>query len=156
MALGAKGQEPQPWAGYPVMARRVRYENTVTIGAPARCPATTVAQDPEDPRGDFAALARGGAPDALATRGIATPDDARPDAEGSMRTTVTLDDDLLERAAALTGTRERSGLLRQALEALIERESARRLARLGGSEPDLVAPPRRRGEEPPPTGPSGA
>ena len=61
-----------------------------------------------------------------------------------MRTTVTLDDQLLDRAADLTGVRERGVLLREALRALIERESARRLARLGGSEPDLLAPPRRR------------
>jgi Arc/MetJ family transcription regulator len=61
-----------------------------------------------------------------------------------MRTTLALDDDLLERAQALTGLREKSGLVREALKALIERESARRLARLGGSEPDLAAPPRRR------------
>jgi hypothetical protein len=61
-----------------------------------------------------------------------------------MRTTVTLDDRLLDRAADLTGVRERGVLLREALQALIERESARRLARLGGTEPDLVPPPRRR------------
>jgi hypothetical protein len=61
-----------------------------------------------------------------------------------MRTTVTLDDQLLERAVSLTGVRERSLLLREALQALIERESARRLARLGGTEPDLEPAPRRR------------
>ena len=61
-----------------------------------------------------------------------------------MRTTVTLDDQLLDRAANLTGVRERGRLLREALQALIERESARRLARLGGTEPDLAPPPRRR------------
>ena len=61
-----------------------------------------------------------------------------------MRTTVTLDDQLLDRAAGLTGVRERGVLLREALRALIERESARRLARLGGTEPDLEPPPRRR------------
>ena len=61
-----------------------------------------------------------------------------------MRTTVTLDDQLLDRAASLTGVRERGVLLREALQALIERESARRLARLGGTEPDLVPPQRRR------------
>ena len=61
-----------------------------------------------------------------------------------MRTTVTVDDGLLARAADLTGVRERSVLLRVALQALIERESARRLARLGGTEPDLVAVTRRR------------
>lgn len=61
-----------------------------------------------------------------------------------MRTTVTLDDDLLERARRLSGVEERGALLRAALEALIERESARRLARLGGSEPQLEDIPRRR------------
>ncbi|MBV8684429.1 MAG: type II toxin-antitoxin system VapB family antitoxin [Caulobacteraceae bacterium] len=61
-----------------------------------------------------------------------------------MRTTLALDDNLLERARALTGLTEKSALVRAALEALIARESARRLARLGGSEPDLEAPPRRR------------
>ena len=61
-----------------------------------------------------------------------------------MRTTVTLDDKLLARAHELTGIDERSSLLRAALTALIEREAARRLARLGGSEPDVVETPRRR------------
>ncbi len=61
-----------------------------------------------------------------------------------MRTTLALDDELLAKAQAFTGLREKSALLREALKALIERESARRLARLGGSEPDLSAPPRRR------------
>lgn len=61
-----------------------------------------------------------------------------------MRTTVTLDDHLLERAAVLTGVRERGMLLREALRALIERESARRLSQLCGSEPDLELPSRRR------------
>ena len=61
-----------------------------------------------------------------------------------MRTTVNLDDALLERAGKLSGVKERSTLLREALEALIQRESARRLARLGGTEPLLRAPSRRR------------
>jgi Arc/MetJ family transcription regulator len=60
-----------------------------------------------------------------------------------MRTTVALDDALVARAANLTGLGERTALLREALKALIERESARRLARLGGSEPGLDAIPRR-------------
>jgi hypothetical protein len=64
-----------------------------------------------------------------------------------MRTTVNLDDAMLERAAALTGVRERAALLREALQALIERESARRLARLGGTEPDLMPARRRRSPE---------
>lgn len=61
-----------------------------------------------------------------------------------MRTTLALDDELLAKAQEYTGLREKSALIREALKALIERESARRLARLGGSEPDLEAPPRRR------------
>jgi len=61
-----------------------------------------------------------------------------------MRTTLALDDDLVARAQTLTGLKEKSSLVREALKALIERESARRLARLGGTEPDIVAPPRRR------------
>lgn len=61
-----------------------------------------------------------------------------------MRTTLALDDDLLAKAQDFTGLREKSALVREALKALIERESARRLARLGGSEPDLEVIPRRR------------
>lgn len=61
-----------------------------------------------------------------------------------MRTTLALDDELVAEARELTGLKEKSGLMREALRALIERESARRLARLGGSEPQLAAPPRRR------------
>jgi Arc/MetJ family transcription regulator len=61
-----------------------------------------------------------------------------------MRTTLALDDELLAKAQAFTGLREKSALVREALKALIERESARRLARLGGSEPDLAVAPRRR------------
>ncbi len=60
-----------------------------------------------------------------------------------MRTTIALDDQLVDAAQKLTGLKERSSLIREALKALIERESARRLARLGGSEPKLVAAPRR-------------
>jgi Arc/MetJ family transcription regulator len=61
-----------------------------------------------------------------------------------MRTTVTLDRELLEEAQRLSGVKERTALIREGLRALIERESARRLARLGGSEPGLEAPSRRR------------
>ena len=61
-----------------------------------------------------------------------------------MRTTLALDDDLLAEAQAYTGLREKSALVREALKALIERESARRLARLGGSAPHLTPIPRRR------------
>ena len=63
-----------------------------------------------------------------------------------MRTTLALDDDLLAKAQALTGLAEKTVLVREALRALIERESARRLALLGGSEPQLVEVPRRRSE----------
>ncbi len=51
-----------------------------------------------------------------------------------MRTTLNLDDDLLSRAQDLTGIGERAALVREGLKALIERESARRLAALGGSD----------------------
>jgi Arc/MetJ family transcription regulator len=61
-----------------------------------------------------------------------------------MRTTVALDDDLLAEAQRLTGTKEKSALIREALRALIQRESARRLARLGGTEPGLTTASRRR------------
>ncbi len=61
-----------------------------------------------------------------------------------MRTTVTLDEKLVSRARLLSGVQERSALLKEALGALIQRESARRLAKLGGSEPKLKAIPRRR------------
>lgn len=65
-----------------------------------------------------------------------------------MRTTVTLDDALLDRARRLSGLQERSALLREALAALIQRESARRLARMGGTEAALERPPRRRSGSP--------
>lgn len=65
-----------------------------------------------------------------------------------MRTTIALDDELVAKAQAFTGLQEKSALVREALKALIQRESARRLARLGGSEPDLKPIPRRRTEEP--------
>ena len=61
-----------------------------------------------------------------------------------MRTTFNLDDDLLREAQRLTGMQERTALIHEGLRALIQRESARRLARLGGSEPRLKRPPRRR------------
>ncbi|MCK0112536.1 type II toxin-antitoxin system VapB family antitoxin [Ornithinimicrobium sp. F0845] len=62
-----------------------------------------------------------------------------------MRTTVTIDDDLLARASELTGTTEKAALLREGLETLVRVESAKRLAALGGSDPEAVAAPRRRG-----------
>jgi Arc/MetJ family transcription regulator len=61
-----------------------------------------------------------------------------------MRTTIALDDALLAEAEALTGLGEKTALVREALKALIERESARRLARLGGSDAKAKPPPRRR------------
>jgi len=60
-----------------------------------------------------------------------------------MRTTLALDDDLVMEAQRLTGISDKSALVRQALRALIERESARRLAQLAGSEPGVTAIPRR-------------
>jgi len=63
-----------------------------------------------------------------------------------MRTTLNIDDDLLQRARDLSGVQEKTALIREGLKALIERESARRLARLGGSEPQLEPIPRRRPE----------
>jgi Arc/MetJ family transcription regulator len=61
-----------------------------------------------------------------------------------MRTTFNLDDELLGEALRLTGMTERTALIHEGLRALIQRESARRLARLAGSEPSLRVPPRRR------------
>jgi Arc/MetJ family transcription regulator len=61
-----------------------------------------------------------------------------------LRTTLALDDELLAKAEAFTGLKEKSALVREGLKALIEREAARRLARLGGTESKLRAPPRRR------------
>ena len=61
-----------------------------------------------------------------------------------MRTTVTLDDELVARAIELTGTSEKSALLRQGLETLVRVESARRLAALGGTDREATAAPRRR------------
>ena len=63
-----------------------------------------------------------------------------------MRTTLALDDELLAKAQAFTGLKEKSALVREALKALIERESGRRLALLGGTEPALQPIPRRQTE----------
>lgn len=62
----------------------------------------------------------------------------------AMRTTVTIDDDLLADAVELTGITEKSTLIREALKSIVAREAGRRLARMGGTMPDLAAPPRRR------------
>jgi Arc/MetJ family transcription regulator len=61
-----------------------------------------------------------------------------------MRTTLIIDETLLQRAASLTGIAEKTSLVRSGLEALIARESARRLADLGGTEKHLKRIPRRR------------
>jgi len=60
-----------------------------------------------------------------------------------MRTTLNLDDALIEKASRLTGVQEKSVLVREGLKALVERESSLRLAQLGGSEPDVEGIPRR-------------
>ena len=60
-----------------------------------------------------------------------------------MKATVNIDDRLLEQAQRLTGLKSRSALIREGMRALVERENARRLARLGGSEPQLESVPRR-------------
>ena len=61
-----------------------------------------------------------------------------------MRTTIAIDDQLIDKARSLTGLVETSVLVREGLKAIIERESARRLALLGGTEPEAVVTPRRR------------
>ena len=61
-----------------------------------------------------------------------------------MRTTLSLDDELLADAQDYTGIKEKSALVNEALKALVQREAARRLALLGGSQPDLKPIPRRR------------
>jgi Arc/MetJ family transcription regulator len=66
---------------------------------------------------------------------------------GIMRTTLALDDDLVRIAQEFTGVVEKTALVREALKSLIERESSRRLAALGGSMPDMEEIPRRRGSE---------
>ena len=66
----------------------------------------------------------------------------------AVRTTINLDDQLLAEAQHITGMKERTALIHAGLRALIERESARRLARLGGSEPQLQPVSRRRPDTP--------
>ncbi len=63
-----------------------------------------------------------------------------------MRTTLNIDDNLYTQAVDLTGIHEKTALLREGLKALIERESARRLALLGASEPEIEQIPRRRSD----------
>ena len=64
--------------------------------------------------------------------------------EIAMRTTLTIDDELLASAREYSGILEAPALVRAALEALVQREAGRRLAKLGGSQPDFEVPPRRR------------
>jgi Arc/MetJ family transcription regulator len=64
-----------------------------------------------------------------------------------MRTTLNIEDELIERASRLTGIKEKTSLVRLGLEALIARESSKRLAKLGGSEKDLKSIPRRKSSE---------
>jgi Arc/MetJ family transcription regulator len=61
-----------------------------------------------------------------------------------MRTTIVLDDKLVARASELTGVDEKTALVKLALTTLIQLEASRRLARMGGSDPDASVPPRRR------------
>jgi Arc/MetJ family transcription regulator len=61
-----------------------------------------------------------------------------------VRTTLNIDDKLLEQASGLSGIQEKTALVREALKALLERESARRLAQLGGTQPQIEPIPRRR------------
>ena len=64
--------------------------------------------------------------------------------EAYMRTTLNIENELIEKASRLTGIKEKTSLVRLGLEALIARESSKRLAKLGGSEKDLKSIPRRR------------
>ena len=64
-----------------------------------------------------------------------------------MRTTLNIDDQILEKASFLTGIKEKTSLVRLGLESLIARESSKRLAMLGGTEKELLSIPRRRPEE---------
>ncbi|QPF92795.1 type II toxin-antitoxin system VapB family antitoxin [Bradyrhizobium commune] len=61
-----------------------------------------------------------------------------------MRTTIAIDDELFAKAQEFAGVSEKSAVVREALKAFVEREAARRLARMGGTEPKVKAPPRRR------------
>jgi Arc/MetJ family transcription regulator len=64
--------------------------------------------------------------------------------EKAMRTTITLDDELVERAQRMTGINDKSTLLKTALTRMVQQEAAKRLIQLGGSDPDAKAAPRRR------------
>ena len=82
----------------------------------------------------------------MPSRSTITVEDASRRAENvkRTRTTVTLEDDLIRKAQAYTGLKEKSGLIREALTQLVQREAARRLAALGGTMPELQRIPRRR------------
>jgi Arc/MetJ family transcription regulator len=86
--------------------------------------------------------------DARATRETwnCAPDDATFDADGAetMKAAIAIDDELFAAAQEYAGDKKESAVISEALKAFVEREAARRLARMGGSAPDLVAPPRRR------------
>ena len=62
----------------------------------------------------------------------------------AMRTTLNIEDELLEKASKLTGIKEKTSLVKLGLEALIARESSKRLAKLGGTEKELTTIPRRK------------
>ncbi len=64
-----------------------------------------------------------------------------------MRTTISLDNDLIAKAQAYTGVEEKTALVREALKALIQREAAKRLANLGGSQPGITGASRRRQDD---------
>ena len=61
-----------------------------------------------------------------------------------MRTTIAIDGELFAKAQEFAGVTEKSAVIREALKAFVEREAARRLALMGGTQPDAKAPPRRR------------
>jgi Arc/MetJ family transcription regulator len=63
-----------------------------------------------------------------------------------MKATIAIDDELFAKAQEYTGLQQKSALVREALKALVEREAARRLARMGGIAPKAKAPPRRRSQ----------
>jgi Arc/MetJ family transcription regulator len=63
----------------------------------------------------------------------------------TMRTTLNIEDNLIDKASKMTGIKEKTALVKLGLEALIARESGKRLARLGGTQKQLVAIPRRKG-----------
>jgi Arc/MetJ family transcription regulator len=67
-----------------------------------------------------------------------------PEKVNAMRTTIALDDELMAKAQAYSGLSEKSAIVHEALKAYVAREAARRLAKLGGSQPDFKAAPRRR------------